>query len=184
MRQKLIIGASAAAAIMAAAVYLAPYHLKPTSWLVPQDIGGRIDQVGAGQTVRELTGDDSWDFVVGRIGEGRPEWLELTPRLIHGVDGDSAETLLDSLAVALPRNPAGVLAVLDLKRDSPFGIESVCSAAFANNLENPPKDLVARSIRAVEMIHAPQLEPARNRCLAMLRGGGPINQPGPSQSRE
>lgn len=167
----LTIATIAIAPVMAAAIYFTPYHLKPTSWLTAHDIRERIDQVGAKQTVRELAGDNGWDYVTGRIGEGRSDWLELAPRLSPGADGDVAETLRDSLGVALVHNAAGVLTILDTNSNSPFGVGGVCSTPLANNLEKPPIDFRARAVRAVEAVQAPSLTQVRNLCLQALRRG-------------
>lgn len=154
-------------------LHLAPYHLKPTPWLTAGDIEERIEQVGARRTVNELMADDAWDFVLEQIGQGRPEWLRLVPRLTPAVDGDSAETLRDHLGLALPRNAAGVLAVLDPHNGSVAGVDSVCSTAFGNNLERPPPgaDLARRAWAAVSAIKDPKLQSAKARCSIVLRRG-------------
>jgi hypothetical protein len=152
-----------------AVVYVTPYHFKPTSWLSPGDIDERIRQVGPSRTVGELEGDDAWDFVVARISEGRSDWLQLVPRLAPGADADPAEELRDHLGLALPRNAAGVLAVLDAKNSGVSGVDAVCSTPFGNNLE--PTPFAARSIWAVEAVKDSRLQAVRRRCLDVLRSG-------------
>jgi hypothetical protein len=112
------------------------------------------------------------DYVLGRVGEGRSDWLPLVPRLSQTGNAGAAEDLRDQLGLALPRNAPGVLAVMDPKNGPVSGVDSVCSTAFGNNLVQPlPADFAAKSIRAVEAVKEPKLQSVRNRCLATLRRG-------------
>lgn len=170
--------ARAALAIMVAGLVSAcvgPDPFKSKSSLTAADVDQRMRQTWPlphWNVVYELWEDGKWDYVVDRIGEGRPDWLQLVPLLAAGIDAAPAEELRDHLGLALPKNAPGVLAVLDPKNGPVTGADSVCSMPFGNNLTTPlPADFAARSISAVEAVKDPKLQVVRNRCLAVLRRG-------------
>jgi hypothetical protein len=141
---------------------------------IPTQVDWSIRILGAGPTVGILYGEgkSGWGYVTDRIGEGDPEWLRVAANLAPGTDAEPAEELGDSLGLALPMNPRGVLAAIDAK-NGPAGVDTVCSVPLGgNNLVSPlPRDYPQRSIAAVLSVQDPTLKTVRDRCLAVLRGG-------------
>ena len=139
--------------------------------LKPDEIGGRIDKIGASATVAALIAKHKWNRVLGYIGTGKPAWLALAPKLVAGTDASASLGLTIALADALPRNPAGVL---DLVRTGkgPLALSQVCAAPF---IEPIPADLVTyrRSAKhALDALTDVHLREARKSCLAALGGHG------------
>lgn len=58
-----------------------------------------------------LTPSD-WQYVVQKVAAGDSDWLSAVPGLALKADRKQADRLEEALAIALPINPKGVLAVL------------------------------------------------------------------------
>jgi hypothetical protein len=90
----------------------------------------QVEKRGAAEVVRELSSyREEWDTVLARVRTGSPDWLELAAALKSGANATSAFELSSSVALALPKNPGGVL---DLIGTGAFELSLIC----ANPLES------------------------------------------------
>jgi hypothetical protein len=132
-----------------------------------------INRSGARATVDELWRTGRWDRVEDHIAAGESAWIALAIKLAPGTDAGAAEGLSIVMAEALPKQPAKVLAAIDLNDGSVLGASSVCGAPF---IEESPQGSPAflrrylvRAPAAVASVHDERLEGAKRACLAALR---------------
>ncbi len=127
-----------------------------------------IQANGPQKTIAELDAKDQLEAVLGRIGEGRDEWIALAPKLSPGADGAAAEGLGIVLAQALPINPASVLQVLT-EGPGNISVQRVCSTPFIETTKASDHAYDQRAIRAVSSVADPRLAAKRDACLARLK---------------
>lgn len=84
-----------------------------------------IARLGARGEAARLNAKDGrdWETVMRRVQSGRPEWLDVARQLKAGTDAGPAEDLRASVAMALARNPAGLLALVP----SDFALADICT---------------------------------------------------------
>jgi hypothetical protein len=136
------------------------------SALSPNAIAADIAAHGADAVVARLNANGDYDRVLGHIDSADSHWLALAPKLAPGTDAGTAEALVIALAFALPRNPGGVLALLQGK--DAFAAADVCGAPF---IEDTVKDIpayVRRARAAVSAVNDLRLATAKAQCLAAL----------------
>jgi len=134
--------------------------------LSPDKIAADIAARGAAKAVARLAANGDYDRVLGHIDNGDPRWLALAPKLAPGADAGNAEALVIALAFALPRNPAGVLALLQGK--DAFAAADVCEAPFIEDTVKDVPAYVRRARAAVSAVNDPRLASAKVQCLAAL----------------
>ncbi len=83
------------------------------------------------QAVGQLVSGGDWPRVLAAIRSGAADWIALAPQLAAGADAAQGAELTKALAAALPRAPAEVLAVVDVRRSSVLGVQAVCAAPAA-----------------------------------------------------
>jgi hypothetical protein len=83
------------------------------------------------QAVGQLVSGGDWPRVLAAISSGAADWIALSPQLAAGTDAVQGAELTRALAAALPRAPAEVLSVVDLRRSSVLGVQAVCAAPAA-----------------------------------------------------
>lgn len=137
--------------------------------LTPATIAKDVQAIGAKQTVKKLTNTknrDQWERVLAQVESGDARWLAVANVLADGTDAGESEALLVSLAMALPKNPGGVLTIADTK--VPFSLTEVCGAPFIE----PAPDFYLRYLqetrRALGLIKDAALENKRMRCSAVI----------------
>ena len=81
--------------------------------------------------VQQLVAGGDWPRVMNGISGGAADWIALAPELAAGADASRGAELTAALAAALPRAPAEVLAVIDLRRGPVLGVQAVCGAPAA-----------------------------------------------------
>jgi hypothetical protein len=81
--------------------------------------------------VQQLMAGGDWPRVMAGIRAGAADWIALAPELAAGADAAHGAELTAALAAALPRAPAEVLAVVDLRRGPVLGVQAVCGAPAA-----------------------------------------------------
>jgi hypothetical protein len=81
--------------------------------LTPSEVGQSVRTNGARETVRLLNQRKQFDAVLEYVAAGNTAWIGLVPALSKGTDAGNSDGLVIALALALPRNPRAVLAVLD-----------------------------------------------------------------------
>ncbi|OSZ70591.1 hypothetical protein CAP39_06355 [Sphingomonas sp. IBVSS1] len=81
--------------------------------------------------VQQLVAGGDWPRVMAGIRGGAADWIALAPELAAGADAAHGAELTAALAGALPRAPAEVLAVVDVRRGPVLGVQAVCGAPAA-----------------------------------------------------
>lgn len=135
--------------------------------LSPGRIAEDIAAHGAQAVVARLAAHGDYDRVLGHIDAGEGPWIALAPQLSPGADAGNAEALVISLAFALPKNPAAVLAVLSGKDG--FPIDDVCGAPFIEGTLRDIGAYVRKAEAAVSRVTTPALQDAKKACLAQLQ---------------
>ncbi len=115
-----------------------------------QQLTEQIKQKGAQAVISSLYANDEteWQFVTGEIGKGGADWLRVAALLASGSDADSAETLSEAVAMAIPHNPVGVLNIMT-ERYTPLSQAVVCGLPFYSMSETQLNNYVVDAIRAL-----------------------------------
>ncbi|WP_249168512.1 hypothetical protein [Erwinia sp. E602] len=110
----------------------------------------KITTLGPKKTIAQLYADDEkeWLLVTSKIAQGDRRWLQVAARLAPGADADSAESLTSAVGLAIPHNPAGVLAIINAQ-DPPLAMANVCSLPFYSMNEIELNQYVVDAIRAL-----------------------------------
>lgn len=131
----------------------------------PAAIGAAIARSGARATVSALFDQHRWDEVAAHIARGEPAWVDLAGKLAPGTDAGTAEDLVISLALALPIDPRGVLAVVAAGAAS---VSDVCGAPFIEGTVSDVPSYKRRAAAAVARIADATLATAKAACLDAL----------------
>jgi len=103
------------------------------------DAGRIISEIklkGAKEVIARLTSDENWtefEKVCDEIETGKKEWLEVAKLLAPGSDAATAESLIISVARALPKSPRHVLSLVAETEQDPkggFTVEMICTSPF------------------------------------------------------
>jgi hypothetical protein len=135
---------------------------KPT----PETIAADIAAHGADAVVARLAKHGDYDRVLGHIDQGGTKWVALAPKLAPGTDAGNAEALIISLALALPKNPQAVLALLS--GNNAFQIDDVCGAPFIEGTVKDVPAYVRKARAAVSRVMDAKFAGAKAACLASL----------------
>ena len=110
----------------------------------------KITTLGPKKTIAQLYADDEkeWLLVTSKIAQGDWRWLQIAARLAPGADADSAESISSAVAMAIPHNPTGVLAITS-ERYPPLTMANVCSLPFYTMSENELNQYVVDAIQAL-----------------------------------
>jgi len=139
------------------------------SALTPASITNDVATYGARETVVKLTKappSRDWNFVMQHAEQGESRWLAVAKQLANGTDAGTSEDLQIALAIALPKNPAGVLRLADTQ--SFLTIEDLCSAPFIEASERYIKHYLIQARRALEKTSDRAVENKRRKCLARI----------------
>jgi hypothetical protein len=133
----------------------------------------KIDRAGAQSVVNELSaGDESgWEFVMRKIEAGSTDWLNVAGRLSAGTDAGTSESLQIALATALPKNPAGVLRLID--RQSFLSVDHVCAAPFIEPELSYMKSYLSEAKAALIPMQGADVENIKTKCLSELNAVKP-----------
>jgi len=131
--------------------------------LTPGQVGASLRAKGAKQTIGDLWNSEEWSAVEDGISSGDSAWIALAPELAPGSDAATAEGLGISLAFALPRNPAAVLAAIDMRGGHILGVGRVCGLPFIEDTE--PKGYRAEVLSALSRVNSPRLRERKQSCL-------------------
>ena len=135
--------------------------------LSPDKIASDIAAHGADAVVARLNANGDYDRVLGHIDSGDSRWLALAPKLAPGTDAGTAEALVIALPFALPRNPSGVLALL--QGPDAFPADDVCGTPFIEDTVKDVPAYVHRARAAVMAVRDPRLQDAKSACLVALK---------------
>lgn len=134
----------------------------------PDAILNDIRDNGAKATVQKLTGGrhPQWNSVLRKIESGDSRWLAVTRQLAAGTDAGTSEDLQVILARALPKNPAGVLALANSQTF--LAIDDLCGAPF---IEPEPAYLhryLRQARHALMSLNDASVEEQRKKCLGQI----------------
>jgi len=127
-----------------------------------------LAKVGPKATIAGLVATGEWDAAVDEISRGDAVWIALAPALAPGADAGTAEDLGISLAFALPRNAAAVLAAVGDPDPAVFNVEEVCGLPFIEDTVKDRAGYRRTAIAAVSGVANPRLGAVKNLCLAIL----------------
>lgn len=134
--------------------------------LSPPAIHARIVRDGAAAVVNQLNAGsgDSWNRVIAGISSGQPAWLAVAQELEPGADAGSGEDLETALSTALPRNPAGVLALTG----KTFPIADICSVPLIEPTDAQVTAWQHTVLAALAKVNDAALEPRLQACRAAI----------------
>lgn len=102
-----------------------------------------------------------WECITDNISSGAPDWLALVPLIGPETDAGSADDISVALGIALPRNPAGVLSVLENKH-RPISEDEVCALPFYEGSEADVNRYIVKALRELYKT------PGGEHCLSTL----------------
>lgn len=120
---------------------------------------------GARETVKSLARKEKFNAVLDRIATGNEVWVRLAPELARGTDVGDSTALTVALAMALPKNPTAVIAVLG--KGPVIGPAAVCSVPFVETTPQEVHEYLDRAIPAVSHVEPSSLV-RRAACLEAL----------------
>jgi hypothetical protein len=91
---------------------------------------------GAKAVIERLVSNEEWtefETVCDKVETGEKEWLEVARLLAPGSDAASAESLIISVARALPKSPRQVLSLVAETENDPkggFTVDRICISLF------------------------------------------------------
>ena len=141
--------------------------------ITPEVVNELVKKYGAKKAVQKLadrhpadtgTALGDYDRVLDGVASGDPRWLALVPRLAPGTDAGTAEAIPIALAEALPKNPAGILRLIN--RDESW--LDACSYPVIEPTRREIRAYFRVAIPAVRKVSDPALRHARGLCLTEL----------------
>lgn len=121
-----------------------------------------IEQTSASNVLERLWNDPQlFDQLENKIASGKDEWLKVAVALKPVSDAGFAEALEMSVAAALPKNPHGVLQLVNRG----FDLKWVCGEPeFEVPLERSLKHF-NRSLSALDKVKDPSLSELKQQCV-------------------
>jgi hypothetical protein len=129
-------------------------------------VSAEIDSQGPAIVLKKFTSGSGrqWKTVLHGIESGSPAWLEVAAKLLTASDAGHTTDLYFSLAMALTRNAAGVLAMVGPN----LPIKQVCSVPYIE----PDAETIAKHRKkaraALEKVNSTDLASQKAACLAAL----------------
>ena len=155
--------------LVVANVYAATSKHK-VSGITADQVAQQIQTAGAQSTMAQLkhapTGKN-WKAVAQQIETGKEEWLVVAGQLSRGLnDFATGNELRKALSIALSKNPAGVLRLVN---GNPIDIPYVCSAAIPNRSSSSLRNYVGKTIPELNKVNDPNLRQYVQQCIAKLQ---------------
>ncbi len=136
----------------------------------PKAISKEIERHGAKATVARLTSSRharNWESTLQHIETGDPDWLVVAANLADGTDAGTSEELQIALAIALPRNPPGVLNLAGTQ--SFLSIRDLCGAPFIEPTDEYLKHYLIDARRALQRLpYNSSIEQKKVQCLSEI----------------
>lgn len=139
--------------------------------VTPAQVREMIITGNASDTVVALVGREEqsrWQTVTRGIALGEPEWIAIAPQLATGVDGEGAESFYSALSETLVTSPVAAVRLIGVD-----GAEGYCTDNGAISDPAQQRAWFAAAIAAVGNVSEPDLQAAKNACLARLRAEAP-----------
>lgn len=140
---------------------------EPTPDLMTADgVRASVQEAGAYNTLRLMAQNDekAWKNFYERVAAGEEKWLQLVPQVLGATDAGYSGGIVDALALALPKNPEGVLAL----EGSMVSMKQVCSIPFAEADEDFAGAYAQSVIRALDGVNDAYFEQDKRMCLLRL----------------
>lgn len=137
--------------------------------LTPQAITKYVEDNGAKAAVQKLIAGKrprQWESVLKKIKTGDSSWLAVAKKLADGTDAGTSEALLVALAIALPKNPSGVLQLADTQDF--LSLKEICGAPFIEPESAYLRRYLVATKRSLSNLKDAKLEQQRTRCLAEI----------------
>lgn len=137
--------------------------------LTPQAITKYVEEHGAKETVDNLYQDNDsrrWDFVTHKMESGDPRWLNVAKMIAAGTDAGTSEGLIVTLAIALPKNPKGVLQIIGTT--SFLSYDTVCNAPFIEPTPAYLKKYLRKTRLVLRNLKDASVEEQRVKCLSQI----------------
>lgn len=164
--KKLLIGLS----ILMAVNFCVAASKPKVEKITPEKILQEINTSGSQQTVTRLNatpGAKDWTEVRKKIELGNADWLTVAEALSKGVnDFKTWQELRVSLSLALPKNAAGVLHLINL---DPINISYLCSAPFTDRGSSFLSTYFSNTIKALNEVKEPGLQEYVQQCTVKLK---------------
>lgn len=151
-------------------IMLSCSSIAETIAVTPKMVLENIRESGAKKYIHDLakenamaTSTSQWEAIVKGLSTGEAEWLKIVPLIARYTDAGFAEDLATALALALPKNAAGVMNVLD-EKIPPLSIRNVCSMPLYNETVPEQNEYVVKAIQALYKNDTSQAK----RCLTQL----------------
>lgn len=140
----------------------------PTPSLHAATVLAEIRHQGARAVAAKLWSDNArWDKVIGNIGHGSRDWLQVAAALRPGTDAGASEALDEAVFLALKAAPASVLRLLEV---GTFESDTVCSSNIAiDYTAAQSRQFISDRIKTLENFSEPSTLAERDQCLARLR---------------
>lgn len=104
---------------------------------------------GARAVIKRLSArEDEFDRMLGHIEAGEDKWLRVAAALYAGSDASYSLALSYAVARAIPRNPAGVVALID----RPFPSGMLCTSPFIEPAPGVAERYEARALNALHSV--------------------------------
>lgn len=132
----------------------------------PDEILHSVESKGSKSVVQELfSKHGDWDQAMHQISLGKEKWLEAASRMYAGSDAAQAEEIVASMALALPKNPKGVLK----RTNPPFSIEQVCQPPFIEPDAKTLDRYKNEAGKALAKLKGSELDLKATACLKLLK---------------
>ncbi len=108
---------------------------------------------------------NNWEAVLSQISLGGREWLRVAAALAPGTDATASLELKYAVAGAIPKNPLGVIRMLDRT----FTPEDICTSPFTEPEPGVAGKFNSEAIEALSTLETDRFDDARLRCLEKLQ---------------
>ncbi len=139
------------------------------SKISPEWIEAEVAKHGAEDVVERLWNADRFIEITNQVAQGKDRWIAIAPIIRGGTDAGAAEILMDSMALALPKNPNAVLRAFALMHGSPDNISKLCVSPFVEGTKEQDLSYIRRAIVALRRINTPALVKLRDSCVLSLQ---------------
>jgi hypothetical protein len=134
--------------------------------LTPQSVTDDTKRIGATAVVHQLYSSKRWETVLKKMESGDDAWLALVKDLAEGTDAGTSEDLQETLARALPNNPATVLKLTGTR--SFLSLEYVCAAPFIEPEHVFLMRYLTETRRSLANLKDQAVENKRLKCLSQI----------------
>jgi hypothetical protein len=134
--------------------------------ILPAEIQSRIDAMGSRKVLWDLWEHETeFDQVLSGIESANPKWLRIAVELRKFSDAGASEALDSSVALALPKAPELVLALVG----HGFNLEFVCTSPFIEPEPGVAEAYERKTLASLAAVKAPNLKSLAAECSRRVR---------------